>query len=63
MIVEFLKYIMMRNETLKKSKIVRIFVGMLEGTPTDFKKYENIQKPKKISQLCLPEGQLNFSDF
>ena len=46
MVVEFLKYVTMRNETLKKSKIVRIFVGLMDSTPLDFKKYENTAKPK-----------------
>lgn len=49
MVIEFLKYITIRNELLKKSKIVRIFTGLIEGTPTDFKKYENIAKPKTFS--------------
>ncbi len=39
MIVEFLKYITIRNDLLKKSKIVRIFTGLVDGNPTDFKKY------------------------
>lgn len=49
MIVEFLKYIAIRNDLLKNSKIVRIFTGLIESTPTDFKKYENIAKPKIFS--------------
>lgn len=53
-VIEFFKYILITNETLKKSKIVRIFTGLHEHHNSDIKKYETIPKPKKFSELCLP---------
>ena len=63
MVVEFLKYVCMRNEVLRKSKIVRIFVGMMDSNPTDFKKYENIIRPKVFSEMCVPGGDLCFPQY
>ena len=63
MIIEFLKYITMRNDTLKRSKVVRIFTGFNDANPADFKKYENISRPKKFSELCLPDAALAFSEY
>jgi hypothetical protein len=63
MIIEFLKYITIRNDILKKSRIVKIFIGLSEDNEKDLKKYENIIKPKQFTDIFLPNGKFIISKY
>ena len=43
--------------------MVRIFVGLMEGGHAEFKKYENIARPKCMKDLCVPSGEIKFPRY
>jgi hypothetical protein len=57
MILDFLKYITIRNDVLKKTKIVKSFIGLTEDSDKELKKYESGVKPKQFTEVCLPTGK------
>jgi hypothetical protein len=58
-----MKYITIKNELLKKSRVVRIFIGLDENNVHQLKKYEGILKPKLFSEMCMPDGKLSFPKY